>query len=253
MRVDAPNRLAVDTPQRPARARRPSWLHRLVWSAAWDVTMRALGILWTGYLLAFSVTGLMAFATAHPESMSGAVVVSALAARLAFAVFLLLLLLLFVVRLEPVARAAGVAPRLAALGGTFLPTLFGFLPRHDGSTVLNLASFVCIAAGNALAVYALLHLSRSASMMAEARRLVTSGPYRFVQHPVYLFEALAVAGVLLGYLWPPRVAAVALAIFAGHVWCQLRRMRHEETVLDAAFPEYGGYRRRTARLIPGVY
>jgi protein-S-isoprenylcysteine O-methyltransferase Ste14 len=34
---------------------------------------------------------------------------------------------------------------------------------------------------------------------------------------------------------------------------QLQRMRNEERVLGAAFPEYVAYAARTRRLIPGVY
>jgi protein-S-isoprenylcysteine O-methyltransferase Ste14 len=156
-------------------------------------------------------------------------------------------------RLRPRAKARGVVARLVALFGTFSPTLFGLLPRDDDSLLLNLASFGFIAVGNLLAIYGVSHLNRSASMMAEARRLVTTGPYRLVQHPVYLFEEIAVVGVLLPSLWPPRVGAVALLLFAAHLGCQLLRMRNEEDVLAAAFPHHAEYRRRTARLVPGVY
>jgi protein-S-isoprenylcysteine O-methyltransferase Ste14 len=85
-------------------------------------------------------------------------------------------------------------------------------------------------------------------MMAEARRLVTSGPYRFVRHPLYLAEELSVIGLFLQFasLW-------TAALFAVQIAFQLRRMHNEENVLTASFPEYAAYRRRTARLIPGIY
>jgi protein-S-isoprenylcysteine O-methyltransferase Ste14 len=51
--------------------------------------------------------------------------------------------------------------------------------------------------GNALAVLVLVQLGRSFSIMAEARRLVTSGVYRWVRHPLYLAEELAVIGIVL--------------------------------------------------------
>jgi protein-S-isoprenylcysteine O-methyltransferase Ste14 len=85
-------------------------------------------------------------------------------------------------------------------------------------------------------------------MMAEARRLVTSGPYRLVRHPLYLAEELAVVGIFVQSLslWTALILAVQIAF-------QLRRMHNEEAILAESFPEYAAYRQRTARLLPGIY
>jgi protein-S-isoprenylcysteine O-methyltransferase Ste14 len=85
-------------------------------------------------------------------------------------------------------------------------------------------------------------------MMAEARRLVTSGPYRFVRHPLYLAEELAIIGISMQFfsLSTALVLAVQIAF-------QLRRMYNEEAVLAESFPEYAAYQQRTARLLPGIY
>jgi protein-S-isoprenylcysteine O-methyltransferase Ste14 len=95
----------------------------------------------------------------------------------------------------------------------------------------------------------LLHLGKSFSIMAEARTLVTGGPYAIVRHPLYVAEAIATVGVLVGFFsW----AAVAIVIvqFA----CQIQRMRNEEAVLLGTFPvDYARYMARTKRLIPGVW
>jgi protein-S-isoprenylcysteine O-methyltransferase Ste14 len=247
--------LAVDTAQSAAQSDVSPELHRLLWSSVWDVAMRAMGLLWTGFLLWTNVIRLMAFIEArHVEAMSAVVFVTAVAARVAFIAFLLLLVSLFVVRFKPLAKAPGLNARVVALLGSFLPTFFGvFLPRYEESALLNLTSLACLAVGNGLSAYGFTYLNRSASIMAEARRLVTAGPYRFVRHPVYLFEQIAVFGAVLNYMWPPRVALFAVLLFAAHVWCQFQRMRNEEGVLEATFPEYTEYKRRTARLLPGLY
>ena len=97
-------------------------------------------------------------------------------------------------------------------------------------------------------VYPLIALSRSFSMMPQARKLVTGGPYAYVRHPLYLAEEAAVAAILLQYAW-----FAALSFLAAHGAVQVRRMQLEESVLRNAFPEYAAYAKRTPRLIPGVW
>ncbi len=84
--------------------------------------------------------------------------------------------------------------------------------------------------------------------MPEARRLVTGGPYRFLRHPVYLFEETAVIGLVLPY-----ASVWALLWLLIHLGFQFQRMKNEERVLSSAFPEYADYARRPPRLIPGLY
>jgi protein-S-isoprenylcysteine O-methyltransferase Ste14 len=102
--------------------------------------------------------------------------------------------------------------------------------------------------GSAAAVIALVRLGRSFSVMAEARRLVTSGPYRFVRHPLYLAEELAIIGIFTQFL-----SLSTALILAVQIAFQLRRMHNEEVILAASFPQYTAYRQKTARLIPGIY
>ncbi len=84
--------------------------------------------------------------------------------------------------------------------------------------------------------------------MAEARELVTRGPYAFVRHPLYLAEEIAVLGAIVIFLSLPAVLLLFL-----HVAIQIQRMRNEEAVLQQAFPEYAAYMANTSRAIPGVY
>jgi protein-S-isoprenylcysteine O-methyltransferase Ste14 len=163
-------------------------------------------------------------------------------------VFLVVLVVMFAVRHIPQRAALGFYPRFAAAAGTFLSVGFLLLPAQELSYALHLASLLLVIAGTVFAICALLVLGRSISLLPEARRLVTRGPYALVRHPLYLGEMVAIAGVALQYL-----SAWALLLL-GLVWAfQLQRMKYEELVLFQSFPEYGEYMARTARLVPGVY
>ena len=162
--------------------------------------------------------------------------------------FLVLLVVMFAVRHIPQRAALGFYPRFAAVAGTFLSIGFVLLPTQELSYALHLASLLLVIAGTVFAICALLVLGRSISLLPEARRLVTRGPYALIRHPLYLGEIVAVAGVALQYL-----SAWALLLL-GLVWAfQFQRMKYEELVLFQSFPEYGDYMTRTARLVPGVY
>ncbi len=101
-------------------------------------------------------------------------------------------------------------------------------------------------AGSVLSAYVLVWLGRSFSIVPEARRLITGGPYSIVRHPLYMTESLAALGIVLLH-WTATAAILACLQFC----LQLRRMHNEEKVLGAAFPEYAAYAERTPRLLPG--
>jgi protein-S-isoprenylcysteine O-methyltransferase Ste14 len=114
--------------------------------------------------------------------------------------------------------------------------------------VLYVASAAILLVSEALILYTLLSLGLSFSLIPQARKLVTSGPYAIVRHPLYLVEEAAVAGILLQYAW-----FAALPFLILHVTVQIRRIQLEEKVLQKAFPEYAAYALKTPRLIPGVW
>jgi protein-S-isoprenylcysteine O-methyltransferase Ste14 len=156
---------------------------------------------------------------------------------------------LFVVRLKPIRKSDGLWPRAAALLGGFLMMGLLLLPRQPELPLAAKAlSSILMIVGNAAVVVILSRLGRSFSILPEARRLVTTGPYRLVRHPLYLAEAVATIGIFIQYLsiW---AALLVIAQFA----FQLIRMECEEQVLRKAFPDYEAYSRRIARIIPGIY
>lgn len=162
--------------------------------------------------------------------------------------FLALMSVLFLVRTEPIKKAKGLWPRVMALAGTFCLYLVTLFPRTNLAVMQTMVAGMISLVGTCLAIVALAHLGRSFSLMAEARRLVTTGPYAIVRHPLYLFEAVASIGILLQFL-----SFYTLLISLAYGLIQLQRMKNEETVLGLAFPEYQAYRSRTARLIPKLY
>jgi len=162
--------------------------------------------------------------------------------------FLGLLSILFIIRLEPIKKAKGIMPRVLAIAGTFSMALVTMFPRADLSFTQTVIASLLSLAGTALSVFALAHLGRSFSVMAEARRLVTSGPYRLVRHPLYVFEAVASLGILFQFF-----SFYSALIYLAHCLLQLQRMKNEEAVLQVAFPEYESYKLKTARVIPGIY
>jgi protein-S-isoprenylcysteine O-methyltransferase Ste14 len=90
-------------------------------------------------------------------------------------------------------------------------------------------------------VVARLELGRSFSVGAQAHELVTTGVYRRIRNPIYVFGTAAFLLVLLGLQGFP-----ALVIWAVLVPVQVVRSRNEERVLAQAFgAEYAAYRAST--------
>jgi protein-S-isoprenylcysteine O-methyltransferase Ste14 len=115
----------------------------------------------------------------------------------------------------------------------------------------RLAGMAIIVAGSACAVAALAHFRswRFRARLDEGHQLATNGPFRFVQHPIYLSLDLLALG---SAVWVPTIylwAAFALMAIGGDL-----RARAEETLLERSFGSvYREYQSRTKRFLPGVY
>ena len=160
-----------------------------------------------------------------------------------------LLVVLYAVRLPKQGTDHRLGVIFIAFSGTFAAIGAPFLPGGTRREYLAVVADVLATLGLAYSVWGLAYLRRSFSIIPEARRLVTGGPYGLSRHPVYLGEVTTAIGVNLatgGWL-----TAVAVAYF---ILCELVRIRWEERILGQAFPtEYPDYAERVPRYLPNPF
>jgi protein-S-isoprenylcysteine O-methyltransferase Ste14 len=147
---------------------------------------------------------------------------------------------------------------LAAFG--LIGLLMAYLPAYtdrkefwtlDGDAIrwIGVALF---AAGGALRIWPVFVLGRRFSGLVAIQpghTLVTSGVYGVIRHPSYLGLLVNSLGWALAFRSGVGVLLTALMIPP-----LVARIRAEEALLRTQFGgEYDAYRRRTSRLIPGIY
>ncbi len=110
---------------------------------------------------------------------------------------------------------------------------------------------VPFAAGLAFAVWARVHIGRNwGTPMSQKHdpELVTSGPYRWVRHPIYTGILTAGVGSAVALDWTWLVVVVLAGIYFGYSAVV------EERNLTAQFPDtYPAYQRSTRMLVPFVF
>jgi len=159
-----------------------------------------------------------------------------------------LLVVLYAVRLPRKGTDHRLTVIFIAFTGTFAAIGASFLPGGTRREGLVLVADLLATAGLAYSVWGLAYLRRSFSIIPEARRLVTGGPYRLSRHPVYLGEIATAIGVNLATAgW---LSALAIVYF---IACEVLRMRWEERILALTFSDYSEYARRVPRYLPNPF
>jgi protein-S-isoprenylcysteine O-methyltransferase Ste14 len=205
---------------------------------------RILGSLWFLLLAVFVARGLATQVSAI--SFTGDISTSALSSFCQL-IFYATLGILILIRPHAKAQATSVLPKVAAFVGTYLPWSIIFTARTDYPG-LALVSSACVLIGMFMTLLTLRHLGRSFSLVPQARRVVQTGPYRWIRHPLYLAEELAFLGVVLQHLSP-----MGLVVLAGHIAAQVCRIHYEEELLRRTLPDYMNYAAARWRLVPYMW
>ncbi len=79
-------------------------------------------------------------------------------------------------------------------------------------------------------------------------RLITSGPYRHIRHPMY--SAVLLGAAAMAWMSPPLAGWLAWAALLAVL---LAKSALEERWMIAAHPPYAAYREHSWRLVPGLY
>jgi protein-S-isoprenylcysteine O-methyltransferase Ste14 len=137
-------------------------------------------------------------------------------------------------KLERRARFVTVVPPIAAIA------IVVFL-WHRPWDFLRVLGLVLLIVGFTFLTIARINLGNAFSVRPRATSLVTSGLYSRVRNPIYVFGAIAIAGILL-YIDRPIFLLLLLPLIVMQVW----RARAEARVLEARFgEEYRRYRAQT--------
>lgn len=146
-----------------------------------------------------------------------------------------------------------------------IPTIFGIVTVfHHGevpaldwgalydSAALKYAGIALTVAGHAFSIWARLHLGKYWSgtvALKEGHKIISTGPYAFVRHPIYTGLFLAVLGSAMAAATIEAFVGLAV-MFCGYIV----KWRREEKLLIGEFgQEYRDYMARTKAIIPYIF
>ena len=220
---------------------------RLDQSSAYDWAMRCPIMIYYSLMLVRDLRAFVHQVELDPTAFEqfDVAILAATLGRISQWMFIFLFAIQPLFRLRAIAKSEEILPRLTALIAVCAPLMFMQLERASPNVAFDLSAVVLILTANVMVVVTISFLGRSLSVMPEARRLVETGPYGIVRHPLYLCELLGFCGITLLYRSLP-----AFALLLATIALQVARARWEEGVLARTFPEFAAYRARTSFLIP---
>ena len=119
-----------------------------------------------------------------------------------------------------------------------------FFPSHPVAIMAEILAA-------ALMVWARLTFGRRsfhAAANPSAGGLVTTGPYRFIRHPIYTAACLFGWSGILAH-WSAINVMLGVLLFVGAVG----RMLCEERLIIEIYPEYRDYAQSTKRMVPFIF
>ena len=124
-------------------------------------------------------------------------------------------------------------------------------PSWPSADVFRLPGWALVAAGILLLARSAIDLGRSLTPFPRPLpdgRLVTTGAYRLVRHPIYSGVIISALGLSLVTISPVRLA-LTIVLFAFFDM----KARREERWLQEQYPEYAAYKSHVKKLIPWLY
>jgi protein-S-isoprenylcysteine O-methyltransferase Ste14 len=138
---------------------------------------------------------------------------------------------------------------IVALQPIVLPGL-GIKVNADGGLILQMMGVACLAVSLWLNVWARRHLKQFYSERVEIQRehrIIDTGPYAYVRHPVFT----SFFGLVIGLFFVnPSLTTLFLIVYT--FWDFIRAARQEEALLMKNLPGYKLYMKRTSAYFPRI-
>jgi len=160
-------------------------------------------------------------------------------------------------RVGLVAEREPAQKRIQAAASVMLAALFALSALDHRFGWSHLSAWIVLL-GDLMVVAGLLLISRvfiensfaaATVQVEEGQRVIDTGPYAMVRHPMYTAAIVLLAGIppALDSLWGLAIVPLGIAVLAA-------RLVAEERTLAVQLPGYLGYRSRVRwRLLPGVW